>query len=144
MKLIDEMLRRRVAPAIDGLYRVGAPPRSVEYDNAALSWFEVGPPLDFDPGELEELDSDDEFELDGVPRAATPDGGAVWGGEGSHGSEGFFAREDAAGNVVWAVVMAESNPFVTVSVDGQVATFVNNLGNAVTVRLDDPHFAGPA
>lgn len=139
--LIDAMLRRHVAPTIDGLYRRGAPPLTVEYHNSELPWFEIGPPLDFDPGELEEMDEDDEFDLDTVWHTVLPDGGSLRvGEEAHHGSFGFFSREDATGAVVWAVVMTDSNPFVEARVDGPVATFVNNLGNEVTLRLDDPVF----
>lgn len=43
--------------------------------------------------------------------------------------------------VVWLVFLSDSNPFEQVSVDGSLATFTNDLGNTLTVDLEDPDFA---
>ena len=73
--------------------------------------------------------------------APLPDGGSLTCGEGALGSFGFFARRDARGDVVWAVMLTVSNPFVRIDVDGTTATFTNNLGRSLSIDLTDPFFA---
>lgn len=57
------------------------------------------------------------------------------------GSEGFFARLDPDRNLVRLVFLSDSNPFVQAAVEGLLATFTNNLGNSITIDLDDSDFA---
>jgi hypothetical protein len=74
--------------------------------------------------------------------AELPDGsGYACCGDGSHGSEGFFARLDRGRNLVWVEALGDSNPFERATVEGSMATFTNNLGNSITVDLADPDFA---
>jgi hypothetical protein len=68
---------------------------------------------------------------------ALPDG-LLCAGEGSHGSEGFFARLDAARGLVWVCYLSESNPFAEVAVEGGSATVTSTSGLGVTVDLDAP------
>ena len=63
-----------------------------------------------------------------------PDG-LLCAGEGSHGSEGFFARLDADWNLVWVAHFQESNPFDEITVHGDQATFTSTSGGTVTVDL---------
>ncbi len=72
-------------------------------------------------------------------RAELSDGSLV-GGEGSQGSDGFFARLNESQDLVWAVFFEDSNPFVGVDVTGSLATFTTNLGLPVTVDLDSVAF----
>jgi hypothetical protein len=143
MNRITELWRVNQAPAWDGLFRADGLVREAEVDGLELSWFDLGAPLD-----LEELVAEDPENLTAIAPhpegfAAIPDGsGQVCCGDGSHGSEGFFARLDREGNPVWVVSLGESNPFVRASVDGSKATFTNNWGNSLTVDLADPDF-GP-
>lgn len=59
----------------------------------------------------------------GDPGNLLPDGsGRVCRGDGALGSEGFFARLDADGNLVGPVSPGESDPFVRVEAAGSSAT----------------------
>ncbi|SEE21879.1 hypothetical protein [Streptomyces sp. TLI_105] len=141
MSRIAELWAAGDVPEWDGLYRADGSAREVEIDSAALSWFDLGAPLD-----LEEL-------LRGDPEGMTtygihpdcfaelPDGsGFVCGGDGAHGSEGFFARLDTDRNLVWVVSMGDSNPFEKVEVHGTAARFFNSLGNSIEIDLTDHDF----
>ena len=59
-------------------------------------------------------------------------------GEGSHGSEGFFARLDENRELLWVVYLEQSNPFDSISTDGTNGTFGSTSGLSVTVNLDTP------
>jgi hypothetical protein len=136
MDRIRELWRAGTAPAQDGVYRVGGGAHAVEVGGAELPWFDVGPPLD-----LKDVlaDPDDVMEVDICAEVELPNGWLVCG-EGAHGSEGFFARLDGMRDLVWIVALRNSNPFYSVTVNGPMATFTNNLGNAATVNLDEPEF----
>lgn len=74
---------------------------------------------------------------------ALEDGGALWAGEGSHGSEGFFARLGADRSLRWAVHLDDSNPFDAIERDGGVAAFRSTSGVALAVDVDDPRRRPP-
>jgi hypothetical protein len=142
MGLITELWPAGDAPAWDGLYWADGSARVAEVDGPGLSRFRLGAPRDLaallagDPGNLTAIAVH--------PRGVVelPDGsGRVCCGDGSLGSEGFFARLDADGNLVWPVSLGESGPFVRAEVAGSSATFINNLGNAFTLDLAAPEFA---
>jgi hypothetical protein len=82
-----------------------------------------------DPDWLTTIDITGETEL--------PDG-HLCVGEGSHGSEGFFARLDAARELVWVCYLSEANPFKDVTVANRTATVTSTSGVTVTVDLDNP------
>ncbi|WP_329072561.1 hypothetical protein [Amycolatopsis sp. NBC_01480] len=124
-------------PARDGLYRVDGPAWAVDVDGPALSWFEIGAPLDLNDVLA---DPEDVLDIDVSAEASLPRGGSVVCGEGAMGSEGFFARLDAMGSLVWVVSLLHSNPFYGVAVEESVATFTNNHGNSIDIRLDAPEF----
>lgn len=141
MSRIVELWAAGDVPDWDGLYRADGSARAVGVASAALSRFDLGGPLDLeellrgDPGGVTPYD----IHPDCV--AELPDGsGFVCGGDGAHGSEGFFARLDADRNLVWVVSMADSNPFEKVEVDGMTARFFNNLGHSIAVDLTTPDF----
>ena len=129
------MWQRGELPGWSGLYRADDSARAIETDGAALTRFRVGEPFDL-AGRLA-ADPDEMTEIDESARAPLPTGGLVVSGEGAYGSEGFFARLDAAGELAWVVFLREGNPFHGIAVDWPHATFVNNLGNRVTVDLTE-------
>jgi hypothetical protein len=140
MSRIVELWKQGEVPAFSGLYRADDSARYIEIDGAALSYFRVGEPFDL-AGRLAE-DPDYLAEIDESARAALPDGrGHVCCGEGPLGSQGFFARLDAYGELVWVVFLRNGNPFYEVAVDGTRVTFTNNLGRGVTVDLTDGLYA---
>ncbi|AEV87161.1 hypothetical protein ACWT_6144 [Actinoplanes sp. SE50] len=136
--MIADMWQQGEVPAFSGLYRADGTARAIEVDGAALSRFEVGEP--FNPAERLAVDPDAVAEVDESARTAVPDGYII-SGEGAHGSEGFFARLDAAGQLVWVLFLRNGNPFYEIVADGSRATFINNLGNAITIDLTDPLYA---
>ncbi|MFF7947675.1 hypothetical protein [Streptomyces griseorubiginosus] len=142
MNRITELWLAGVAPAQDGLFRADGSARRAQTDSAMLSWFHLGAPCDLNA--LLAADSGGVTCIDINPRcfAELPDGtGYVCGGGGSHGSEGFFARLDVHKSPVWVVSLGESNPFERVTVEGDRAVFINNLGNSIAVDLTISDFA---
>ncbi|HET9138762.1 hypothetical protein [Actinophytocola sp.] len=130
-------------PAWDGIYWANGSARSVELvGEARLERLALGPPLDLEA--MLSNDPDNLTHVDVVHGADVPipDGsGYVCGGEGSHGSAGFFARLDRDRNLMWIVSLSCSNPFEAADVRDSHATFTNNLGYSLTIDLDDPDFS---
>ncbi len=140
MSRIAELWLAGTLPVRDGLYRVDGSARSAEVDGPALSWFDLGPPLDLDA--ILADDPDYVTDLDISAQAELPDGsGYVCCGEGALGSEGFFARLDPGMNLIWVVSLGDSNPFRRVIVNGSHVTFINNLENELTLDLASPDYA---
>ncbi|MFF3561836.1 hypothetical protein ACFYXS_17495 [Streptomyces sp. NPDC002574] len=142
MGLITELWLAGEVPAHDGLYRADGTALGVHIDGPRLSAFRVGEP--FDLAALLAGDPELVTSADPHPRgtAELPDGtGYVCCGDGAHGSQGFFARLDSDGNLLWVVALGRSNPFVRAEAAGPHATFTNNLGHALTVDLTAPAFA---
>jgi hypothetical protein len=75
--------------------------------------------------------------IDITGETALPDG-HLCVGEGSHGSEGFFARLDTARRLVWVCYLSEANPFKDVTLTNGTATVASTSGVTVTVDLDNP------
>ncbi|MEV4759344.1 hypothetical protein AB0J86_30205 [Micromonospora sp. NPDC049559] len=140
---IVQLWAEGLAPGRDGLYRADGSARAVELSGGArLDGFELGPPLALDAMLGEDPDNVTQIDILRGADVPVPDGsGYVCGGDGAHGSEGFFARLDKDRNLMWIVTLTDSNPFEKAEVRGSTATFTNNLGNAVTVDLDHPDFA---
>ena len=137
MTEIAALLRARTAPDADGLFRAAGPSYRVSVDGPELRRFEIGRPFDHDDWDA---DPDALFEIDPAARLPLPGGGSVCYGEGPLGADGFFARADSAGAVLWVVMLTRANPFVSGQLDGPAATFTNNLGHSLTIDLTDPHF----
>ncbi|MCE7082187.1 hypothetical protein [Streptomyces sp. ST2-7A] len=93
-----------------------------------------------------------EFELGKNPDWVTPvdvtgtretgDGGEICRGEGSYGSEGFFARMDEKGGLIWVMYFEESNPFVGVSLIEGEAIFRSTSGVTVVIDIGNPGEGG--
>ncbi|MEK2491036.1 hypothetical protein WN990_15890 [Kitasatospora purpeofusca] len=123
-----------------GLFRADGTGREADCDDADLTGFALGEPLDLDALMAE----DPEWTACAYVFAevSLPDGsGRLVSGGGSHGSDGFFARIDFDGNLVWLVHLF-CNELVAIAVDWPLATFTNNCDNSLTIDLGDPDF-GP-
>jgi hypothetical protein len=140
---IVQLWAEGLAPGWDGLYRADGSARALRLAGGArLDGFDLGLPLDLEALLAQDPDNVTSVDIARGVDVALPDGfGYVCGGEGSHGSEGFFARLDKDRNLMWIVMLTDSNPFEKAEVRGRLATFTNNLGNSVTVDLDHPEFA---
>src|SRR5690349_13040598 len=101
MSQILDLWGRGELPGWSGLYRADGGAWAIESDGAALATFRVGEP--FDLAERLAAEPDEVTEIDESARAPLPAGGHVVSGEGAHGSEGFFARLDAGGELAWVV-----------------------------------------
>ncbi|MCX2183868.1 hypothetical protein KV205_25535 [Streptomyces sp. SKN60] len=141
MSRITDLWRAGLAPARSGLYRADGSAREAATDGAALSWFELGAPLDLDALLAEDPEGVTQIDIHRRCFAKLPDAsGYVCGGDGAHGSEGFAARLDTDRNLVWVVFMADSNPFERVATRGTTAVFFNNLGNSLAIDLTHHDF----
>jgi hypothetical protein len=140
---IVQLWAEGLAPGWDGLYRADGSARAIELTGGArLGGFALGPRLDLDAMLAEDPENVTYVDILRGADVLMPDGsGYVCGGDGAHGSEGFFARLDKNRNLLWIAALTGSNPFDRAEVSGSMATFTNNLGNSVTVDLDHPDFA---
>jgi hypothetical protein len=124
-------------PIHDGLYTAAGEQYNVRINPAKpggieiLDKFDLDAFLKSDPDWLTTIDITGEVEL----RA-----GAGWlcRGEGSYGSEGFFAHLNQDKNLVWVVYLEESNPFVDITVAGNVATFTSSSDIRISVDIARP------
>jgi hypothetical protein len=119
-------------PIEDGVFFADGRSYAVEVADGRLVVVE-----ELDLAEVLAEDPDWVTSIDITRETPLPDG-LLCAGEGSHGSEGFFARLDAARGLVWVCYLSESNPFSEVAVDGGTATVTSTSGVAVTVDLDAP------
>jgi hypothetical protein len=137
---VIDLWRQSEVPGWSGLYRANDAARAIDIDGAALTFFRVGEP--FDVVDRLAADPDEVSYVYEIAEASLADGsGRVCCGEAAHGSEGFFARLDAEGELVWVVFLRDGNPFYEIAVDGTRVTFTNNLGRTVTVDLTDELYA---
>ncbi|MCW3820627.1 hypothetical protein ONA91_39965 [Micromonospora sp. DR5-3] len=118
-----------LAPGWDGLFRADGSARAVELGGGARrDWFDLGPPLDLDAMRGEDPDNVTHVDIVRGADVPIPDGaGYVCGGDGAHGSEGFFARLDKDRNLIWIAALTDSNPFEKAEACGRLATFTNKL-----------------
>ncbi|WP_218952433.1 hypothetical protein [Amycolatopsis anabasis] len=124
-------------PIEDALYTADGWGYDVEPNPEAPGGLEFGER--FDLAELLREDEDWMSEIDPMREVELPGGaGYLCGGEGSHGSEGFFGRLDADRKPVWIVFLADGNPFLDIAVHGDTATFTSTSGIAITLDLDHP------
>lgn len=92
----------------------------------------------FDLDEVLEGDPSWVSSVDGLASVDLGEKGLLWGGEGSHGSEGFIARLTVDRAPIWAMFFTESNPFDRIRLSGNVATFSSTSGLEIELDIDDP------
>ncbi|MFD8496389.1 hypothetical protein [Amycolatopsis sp. NPDC059657] len=120
-------------PIEDAIHYAGGVSRELDVHPQAPGGFELGD--EFDLAEMLAEDPDWVSDVD-ITNETAIHGGFLVRGEGSHGSEGFFGRLDAGRELVWIVFLAESNPFVETTVNGDLATFTSSSGVSITVHID--------
>jgi hypothetical protein len=139
MSGIAEIWSAGCAPAVDGLYQFDGSARAVSVGGAGLPWFDLGAPIDLDAMMIE--DPENLMEIDVCAQSELPNGiGYLCCGEGALGSQGFFAKLGVANDLRWIVSLRASNPFEHLVIHGTSASFFNNLGNSITIDLQDPNF----
>lgn len=136
MTTIERLWGEYELPVKDALHCVDGRSYDVALDTAApggfsvLSLFSIDEMLEDDPSRVSSVD--------GLASADLGEGGLLWGGEGSYGSEGFIARLTPDRTLIWAMFFAGSNPFDRIQLPGNVATFSSTAGFEIAVDVDDP------
>jgi hypothetical protein len=126
---ISALWRKEQVPIEDGLFLADGAAYEVDVVNGRLR---IGAPFDLDS--LLAADPTWVASIIVTREVPIPDG-LLCAGEGSYGSEGFFARLDTNRNLVWVVHFQESNPFTEISVHGNEATFTSTSGVSAIVNL---------
>lgn len=82
------------------------------------------------------------FVVTHIVELRSEEGGSVCCGEGSWGSEGFFARIASGGEPIWVVYLENSNPFVEIDIDSddRVARFSSSSGVTTSVAISGTDF----
>lgn len=141
-KTLEELWHSGQLPIRDGLYTPSGVVHLLRMNDTTPGGIEIVDTSDIDS--ILSADPDWLTSVD-VTREAEIEGGAgrLLAGEGSHGSEGFFARVDEKNDPMWIVYLEESNPFVDISLDGSKATFHSSSGISVTVDINYPESGVP-
>ncbi|MFI0423995.1 hypothetical protein [Spongiactinospora sp. 9N601] len=137
---IERMWAEGKLPIHDGLYRADGSSWTIGIDVSArpsidlLGPFDLESFLDADPDYMAAIDITIEKEIPGGS-------GFMCAGEGSHGSEGFFARLDRRRRLIWVVYLEFSNPFIEMVIDERVALVPSSSGLCISVDLTYPEFS---
>ena len=137
MSTLEKLWSTGRLPIRDGLYTSSGDAYSVQISDMApggleiLEKFDLDSMVEADPDWLTSIDITREMEIDGGTCR-------LLAGEGSHGSEGFFARVDSCNNLKWVVYLEESNPFVDINISGNKAIFCSSSGVVIAVDIDRP------
>lgn len=136
MTAIERLWEEWTLPIGDALHYADGRSYEVALTPAAPTGFTVLAPFDLDAT----LEDDPSWvsAVDGLAVADLGERGLLWGGEGSHGSEGFVARLTTDRALIWALFFTESNPFDRIRVSGNVATFRSTPEIEISVDVDDP------
>jgi hypothetical protein len=133
VNLIEKLWKEYKLPMGDALHYASGESYEVVADSDTMGGMKV-----LEPFNLEDDDPDWITYVDGLKSMQLDEGGWLWGGEGSHGSQGFFARLHANRSLVWAVFFDDSNPFLEIHLSRKLATFRSTSGVVITVDIDDP------
>ncbi|MFJ9692221.1 hypothetical protein [Kitasatospora sp. NPDC101183] len=127
--------------AFDCLFRADGTAREAVFDGSEHLRLELGGPVD-----VAELVADPPWDAGAVSeywKAELPDGrGYAICGDGILGHLGYIGRLGPDGELVWLLTTSTGNPFIAVSVDWPLATFVNDWGTTLTLDFTDPVYAG--
>ncbi|AYV28884.1 hypothetical protein EES41_19430 [Streptomyces sp. ADI95-16] len=136
MTAIERLWEDFELPIKDALHYADGHSWDVALDSAAPRGFTVLAPFDLD--EVLEGDPSWVSSVDGLASVDLGEKGLLWGGEGSHGSEGFIARLTVDRAPIWAMFFTKSNPFDRIRLSGNVATFSSTSGLEIELDIDDP------
>jgi hypothetical protein len=140
-RTLADLWRDEQLPIEDALYLADGTAYDVEVNPETPGGFEVGD--QFDLAVLLDADADWMASIDPMREVKLPGGaGYLCSGEGSHGSDGFFARLDSAGNPMWVLFLTNGNPFLDIAVEGTKATFTSTSGVSLTLDIDHPEAGG--
>jgi hypothetical protein len=136
MSTISDLWNSGELPILDGLHHADGTSVAVRLAPEAPGGLRTGEAIDVDA--LVAADPDWVTTFDITFEVALPgeSGDLLCCGEGSFGSEGFFARVDAERRLRWVVYLEHSNPFHDIAVEGGRATFRSTSGVTVTMGVD--------
>lgn len=136
MTAIERLWEDYELPVLDALHFADGRSYEVALTPGAPAGLTVLAPFDLDARPAE--DPCWVSAVDGRASVDLGDRGLLWSGEGSYGSEGFLARLTADRELIWAVFLAESDPFTRIRVSGNVAAFGSTAEFELAVDIDDP------
>ncbi|MFF7338892.1 hypothetical protein ACFZAT_16265 [Streptomyces sp. NPDC008163] len=136
MTAIERLWEEWTLPIRDALHYADGRSYDVDLTPDVPPGFTVAAPFDLDAT----LEDDPSWvsAVDGLTVVDLGVRGLLWGGEGSHGSDGFLARLTTDRALIWALFFTESNPFDRIRVSGNTATFRSTLDIEIAVDIDDP------
>jgi hypothetical protein len=136
---LAQLWHREELPIHDGLYLADGTAWSAELDHQAPGGLRLTDPFDLEAFMTHSPDQVTSFVISKiVPLEAGS--GYLCCGEGSWGSEGIFARLSTEREPIWAVYLEQSNPFVDVQIQQNVACFHSSSGVRIQVDLSAPQF----
>ncbi|GAA3891724.1 hypothetical protein [Streptomyces sedi] len=138
MSALVRLWSRELLPIVDALHLADGPSYEAALDPGAPGGLRLGPAFDLAGWLAADSTSEWLTAIDPHHPLRLPDGRALHGGEGAHGSEGFAACLDAAGRPEWVLYLAESNPFTEITCRGGLATFRSTAGHTVTLPVTSP------
>lgn len=142
MNPVLEAWARGEVLAFDCLFRANGTARDAQIDGPRHLRLELGEPLD-----VAALVADPPWDAGAVNacgEAKLPDGrGYAICGDGVLGHLGYVGRLGPERELVWLLTTSSGNPFVGVTVDWPLASFVNDWGSTLTLDLTDADFSGP-
>ncbi|MEU8824017.1 hypothetical protein [Streptomyces sp. NPDC048636] len=139
MTSITELWKDFELPLRDALHFPDGSSYDIALDPETPSGLTVLAPLDLNA--LLAEDPSWTSSVDGLIEVDLREMGLLWGGEGSHGSEGFVCRLTAQRALMWAIFFMDSNPFDQIQLTNNVATFTSTSVVNIRVDIDDPRSA---
>lgn len=139
MSTISTLWANRNLPIRDGLYYADGRSYELTQDASAPLGIEIGPAFDLDSflrAEPDWVTSIDVLKSVQINEAE----GYLHCGEGSYGSEGFIAKTDGAGGLLWAVYMEYSNPFHEIKIVENLAIFRSTSGVLISAAAQGESF----
>lgn len=143
MKTLSQLWEQRICPTRSGIYFANDNVRLLE---VTMPWENKNNVVSVELANYLRLDQLDEIRKRALTRLAPlcnqsyPDLGLqVFGGEGSHGSEGFIALvQTRTGHLTWLAYFDCSNPFEKVSLESKAIIAFSNLQHRWVFPIDRP------
>ncbi|WP_076970679.1 hypothetical protein [Streptomyces sparsogenes] len=136
MRDLERLWQELRLPIRDALHFANGDSYDVTLASDKSSGWKVLAP--FGVGDMLASEPDWTSSVDGLISMELGQGGALWGGDGAYGSEGFVARLAPDRSLIWAIFFMESNPFEEIQLFDEIATFTSTSGIKVTVDINDP------
>ncbi|WP_143657933.1 hypothetical protein [Embleya scabrispora] len=134
MSAIVELWKRQSLPIYDGLYYANGRSYDLAQDPSSPSGVTMGQAFDLDSLLRTAPDRVTSIDVTRVEQISEAEG-YLCCGEGSYGSEGFFAKTDSAKQLLWVVYLENSNPFHEIEIREGMAIFRSTSGTCITAPI---------